>query len=216
MPRPRAQDYDDKRRAILRRAGALFARRGYTGASISMIARGCGMSKALLYHYYNDKESLLFDIISSHLDELIEGVERAAQAAKLPRERFHAVAAALLEAYREADDEHQVQLSALKLLPAERQEVLRAMERRLVAVFSSALGEALPAIGRDHGLLMPVTMSVFGMLNWHYLWFREGGRVSRADYARLVTEMVLAGAEAAAKAIEAPGAAHEVDLARSR
>ena len=216
MPRPRAQDYDEKRRAILRRAAALFARRGYTGASISMIAHACGMSKALLYHYYNDKESLLFDIISAHLEELIEGVERAAQAAKLPRERFHAVAAALLEAYREADDEHQVQLSALKLLPSERQEVLKAMERRLVAVFAAALGEALPAIGRDRGMLMPLTMSVFGMLNWHYLWFREGGRMSRGDYARLVTELVLAGAQAAADAMPAPAAAHEVELARGR
>jgi AcrR family transcriptional regulator len=200
MARTRAQDYDAKRLAILQRTAQLFAQFGYSGTSITMIAEACGVSKALLYHYYPDKEAVLFDILSAHLEELVEVVEKAAASTSDPRARIHAIAEALLEAYRDADAEHQVQIANLKLLPQVRQEQLRALERTLVKVLSDALAAALPAIGRG-STLKPLTMSMFGMLNWHYLWFREGGGMSRGDYARFVSELILRGADEAATAV---------------
>ncbi len=201
MARPRAQDYEAKRSAILHRAAELFARFGYAGTSINMIAEACGVSKALLYHYYPDKATVLVDILSSHLRQLVETVERAAAAAP-PDERVYAIALALLDCYRAADAEHQVQIAAPKLLPVVQQEELRAIERRLVTLMADAIAASVPEIG--HGpLLKPITMSAFGMLNWHYLWFREGRGLSRAQYARLVTHMILSGAAPAAAAIQA-------------
>jgi AcrR family transcriptional regulator len=195
MARPRAQDYEVKRKAILHRAAELFAQFGYAGTSITMIAEACGVSKALLYHYYPDKSAVLFDILSSHLEQLVEAVEAAALAPV--QERVYAIAAALLETYRDADAEHQVQIMALKLLPPEQQDKLRGIERRLVTLLSDAIAEAVPEVG--HGpMLKPITMSAFGMLNWHYLWFREGRGLTRAQYARMVTELILSGAAKAA------------------
>jgi hypothetical protein len=37
-------------------------------------------------------------------------------------------------------------------------------------------------------------MSLFGMLNWNFLWFREDGALSREDYAELVVAILLDGA----------------------
>jgi AcrR family transcriptional regulator len=202
MARLRAHDYDEKRRLILKNAAALFARHGYGGASITMIAEACGVSKALVYHYYSDKEALLFDIISDHLLQLVDVVEAVVEDAE-PRQRLCALAGALLYAYRNADAEHQVQINNLKLLPVQRLEQLKDLERELVAHFSRAIAKAVPGMPED--LLKPVTMSLFGMLNWHYLWFREGRGLSRADYARLVTELILSGTPAAAAALAAPG-----------
>ena len=206
MARTRALDYHEKRRMILRHAAELFARFGFAGTSITMIATACGVSKALLYHYYADKEEVLFDIISAHLQDLVSAVETAATSTDEPRDRVQAIAAALLESYRDADSEHQVQIANLKLLPREQQEILRAMERRLVSVMSDALAEAVPSVGRGP-LLKPFTMSAFGMLNWHYLWFREGKGLSRDDYARLVTHLIIAGAPDAVAALARSGCA---------
>ena len=52
-----------------------------------------------------------------------------------------------------------------------------------------------PMVDRDP-LLTPVTMSLFGMMNWMYMWFRDGGRVSREDYADVVTTLILEGIRA--------------------
>lgn len=212
MARTRSQDYDTKRLAILRASARLFAQHGYAGTSITLIAEACGVSKALLYHYYPDKESVLFDVLSSHLRTLVATVEAAGagEAAGAPDggsgDRLGRLAEALLEAYRDADAEHQVQTAGLRLLPPARQEALKALERRLVALFSGAIAERVPTLAGSPALT-PVTMSLFGMLNWHYLWFRDGGPLSRADYARLAVRLVEAGAPAAAAGLLHPDVA---------
>jgi hypothetical protein len=48
----------------------------------------------------------------------------------------------------------------------------------------------------ERPLLMPVTMSLFGMMNWVYMWFRDGGKISREDYARVATTLILEGVKA--------------------
>lgn len=75
MARPRANNYDDKRRAILDRSAELFSEYGYDRASMNRIAAACGVSKANLYHYYKDKDELLFDVIRVHLEDLNQVVE---------------------------------------------------------------------------------------------------------------------------------------------
>ncbi len=194
MARTRAEDYDEKRRQMLKNAASLFARHGFTGTSITMVANACGVSKALLYHYYDSKEEVLFDILHLHLRTLLEMVEHAAASTDEPRARLHALSAALLETYRDADDEHQIQIANLRLLPEPRQVELRELERRIVDIFAEAIGEALPEVKGSRALLKPLTMSLFGMLNWSYLWLREGRGLTREDYARMATDLILAGA----------------------
>lgn len=193
MARSRAKDHDEKREAILHRAAIVFARDGYDRASMAQLAAECGVSKALLYHYHASKEALLFDIIRSHLSELVETVEEAGEGASTPEARLEMLVAALLEAYRDADAEHKVQLGALHILQEAEQAELKALERRLVSVFADAVRALDPAVFADTPLLKPVTMSLFGMLNWVYMWFRDGGPVSRADYARIATRLLVGG-----------------------
>src|SRR5260370_16445392 len=198
MARPRAQNYDERRRDILNRSAALFASHGFTGASISMIAEVCGVSKALLYNYYTSKEAVLFDLLDYHLQELVEVVETASRSTDDHRKRLLAIACALLEAYRGADAQHQVQISSLKLLPKNKQETLKDTERRLVAIVSDAIALAIPSIAKTSRLLKPTTISFFGILNWHYLWFRQNKGLTRDEYAGFVTGFILEGAEKAA------------------
>lgn len=192
MARTRATDYDDKRKAILDRSAELFAAHGYDRASMSRIAEACGVSKANLYHYYKEKDELLFDVIRVHLEDLLIVAHAAAADCAEPAGRLKALVGALLEAYRDADAQHKVQINHLGLLPPERQAALKAMERELVRIFSGAIAEVAPQLAGTP-LMTPVTMSLFGMLNWHYLWFREGGRVGRADYVDLVTRLIVEG-----------------------
>ena len=197
MARPRSANHDIKRRAILDRSAVLFARNGYDRTSMAEVAAGCGVSKALLYHYYVGKETLLFDILREHLQDMIDAAN-ALDPALAPRMRLRALIGSLLEAYRDADHQHKIQINEMTKLPAERKKILLGMERELVAIFAQAISDVLPDIGRNKALLKPVTMSLFGMLNWHYMWFREHGAMSREDYADLATTVLVEGAQALA------------------
>jgi AcrR family transcriptional regulator len=216
MARTRANDYDKKRQGILSRSATLFAEHGFTGTSITMIAEACGVSKALMYHYYSSKDAVLFDLLEDHLKNLVTVVEAAARSAGRPEEKLFAISVALLEAYRGADAEHQVQISSLKLLPPAQQEILKELERKLVVIVSDAIADAIPHAAKKRHLLKPLTMSLFGMLNWHYLWFREGKGITREKYARMVTSLVLAGAEDAISATEEPVASLKTERATPR
>jgi TetR/AcrR family transcriptional regulator len=68
------------------------------------------------------------------------------------------------------------------------------MERGIVAAFADALRDINPRLsGKSAHLLKPVTMSLFGMLNWHYLWLKPTGKLTRSDYADLVTNIIVGG-----------------------
>ncbi|WP_424985725.1 TetR/AcrR family transcriptional regulator [Microbulbifer sp. S227A] len=185
MPRGVARDHDEKRAALRKGAARYFAQHGYDRASMTGAARECGVSKALIYHYYDSKEELLFDILMAHLSELSDNVEAARHDA-LPG-LIHAI----LAAYADADAEHKLQLDALATLPPEMQKPLIDLQRGLVTIMSDALAAENPGLTGDR--LRAATMSVFGILNWFYMWNRPGKGLSRAEYADLATDFVRGG-----------------------
>ena len=185
MPRGVARDHDEKRATLRKGAARYFAQHGYDRASMTGAAKMCGVSKALLYHYYDGKEALLHDILQAHLSELVEVVEAARP------EGMPGLIRAILGAYADADAEHRLQIDALATLPAELQAPLVALQRRLVVAVSQAVAEARPDLAPDR--LRAVTMSVFGILNWVYMWHRPGKGLSRAAYADLAAEFVSGG-----------------------
>jgi TetR/AcrR family transcriptional regulator len=98
---------------------------------------------------------------------------------------------AILDCYRDADAEHKIQINHLGQLAPDQQAALKGLERRLVDVMAGivvALNPALPPAA-----VKPLTMSIFGTLNWKYMWFREGGPISREDFARMITAMFATG-----------------------
>ncbi len=67
---------DNKKVLILDAALKTFASHGYEGATISMITKEAGMSKGLLYTYYNSKEQLLDEIIDFGLKKAAVSLDK--------------------------------------------------------------------------------------------------------------------------------------------
>lgn len=194
MARTIAKDHDQKRAQILKSAARVFAREGFDRASMTQLARECGISKANIYHYYDSKDAILYDILETYLRELrdlICGIELDGLSSE---ERLHKVVAEVLLAYQGVDDEHRVQTSGMSALPEEQQKVLRRYQRDMVEFVSSIIAENAPlAIANDGEKLRSATMSVFGMLNWYYMWNTGAGTKAREDYAAVVSNLTLGG-----------------------
>jgi len=194
MARTRAVNFEERSRGILDCAARVFAELGMEKASMSQVAAQAKVSKALLYHYYPSRDALVFSIIKTHLDELDAAVEQADDPSLPPDQRLRRLVGAVLDIYRGADNQHKVQLNAASALSDEQKLEISGTERRIVRRFSLVLHELNPNLSKqDRPLLTPVTMSLFGMLNWMYMWFKEGGRISREDYADLATTLILRG-----------------------
>ncbi|MGG7644918.1 TetR/AcrR family transcriptional regulator [Rhodovulum sp. YNF3179] len=194
MARTIAKDHDEKRGQILAAAARVFAEQGYDRASMSLLARECGISKANIYHYYDSKEALLYDILDTYLKELRDRIAAVDGAGMTPETHLRAVVLEILMAYRGADDEHRVQIGGMAALPSEQQRVLRDYQRDLVGQVAEIVRAVAPGVFADDSRkLRAATMSVFGMLNWFYMWNHDDSEEARRDYADLVTKLVLHG-----------------------
>lgn len=194
MVRTIAKDYDDKRRHILKIAAEVFARQGIARASMNEVARACGISKATIYHYYSSKDDIVFDILDRYLSELRDwvcGVDRTGLA---PQEQLRVITREFLLAYDGMNNEHKIQSEGLPLLAVDMQEALKDHQRALVGVVSGILQACAPeTLGKDKTRCRSVTMSVFGMLNWFYMWHPQATRKARIDYAASIADLTLNG-----------------------
>ena len=97
-------------------------------------------------------------------------------------------------AYEGMDNEHKIQSEGLPYLERERQETLKEYQRDLVDLVSCALKECSPGVlGENDSECRHVTMSVFGMLNWFYMWNPKATKKARQDYATSVADLTLNG-----------------------
>ena len=63
---------EEKFTKISEAALKLFAENGYEGTSISQIAKSAGISKGLVYNYFDSKEAILNEIVDHTFDEIWE------------------------------------------------------------------------------------------------------------------------------------------------
>ncbi len=195
MARPRSAGFDGQRAAIHHAAARLFATRGYTASTMNEVAAACGISKATLYHYVRDKHDLLAQISAGHVERL-EGLVREVSGADLaPEAHLKALIASFMKVYATAEHEHRVLTEDVKFLADAPREAVVAAQRRVVAAFAEAVAALRPEL-RDAQLHKPLSMLLFGMMNWTFTWLREGGALSHETLAPVVTALFLGGLHA--------------------
>ena len=192
MARGRSADFDLNRESIVRTAAQLFAQQGYPGTSMSDLARACGISKPLLYHYVDDKYQLLLEITDGHVSRL-EALVAEVDALELgASERLRQLIRRFVHEYAQARHDHGVLTQDVKFPETrDRNRVLRK-ERQVVAAFAATIAEARPELARA-ALDKPLTMLLFGMINWMFTWLRPDGRLGHADMAPIVADLFLGG-----------------------
>ncbi len=186
MARPVADDYEIKRRLLMQAAAHVFATDGYAGAGMAGIAAQAGFSKANIYHYYKNKEDLLFAMLDQYLSKLRDTVCSLILPDD-PERALETTIQTILRAYRGEDDIHKVQINELGSLPLEKQIPLKAYQKDIIRF----VRDRLEPFGVAESYV--VAMSIFGMLNWFYMWNADADESARDAYATKVTNLVLGG-----------------------
>ena len=201
MPRGRAPGYDAQREQILARAAELFAQQGYTATSMNQVAQACGVSKPSLYHYVRDKYQLLVEIAEDHVTQLNILAAQAQHKARVPhgpqgsQAHLRELIGSFLGAYANSRAAHRVLTEDVKFLePTDRDRVLDG-QREVVQAFAEAIAAARPEL-RGTELQKPLTMLLFGMMNWMFTWLQPTGRLSHASMAPVVADLFLGGLDA--------------------
>jgi AcrR family transcriptional regulator len=192
MPRGRAADYEAQRANVLAQAAECFATRGYAGTSMQQLAQACGLSKATLYHYCAHKEEMLEQIAQAHMQRLLAVVRAPAPPDQGPQERLRSLILALVNEYADARHAHRVLTEDIKYLREDAREALLAQQREVVSGLAEVVLALRPDL-RHRALHKPLTMLLFGMVNWMFTWVRPDGPLRHAELAPMVADLFLGG-----------------------
>lgn len=192
MARKRAPGFEAQREDMLAAAAHLFATQGFSATSMNQVADACGVAKPTLYHYFQDKQALLAQICDSHVHALLALVGEVKAQQLAPEAQLRTLIERFTRAYADAQDQHRVLTSEIRFLADAERERLLDIERRVVAEFAAALCLVRPEL-RDARLHKPLTMLLFGMINWTFTWLRPEGDLSHQTLAGLVGDLFFGG-----------------------
>jgi AcrR family transcriptional regulator len=193
MARPKSSQHDLKRDGILDLAARCFAQRSYPAASMSHIAAAGGTSKASLYHYYESKEAILFDLLDRYTQRLLAIIGQAEATAQRrdldERAALHELVRSFLAEYEHSATRHAALLHDTQFLGPVQRDLILNRQRDVVAAVTRFLRRAYPA-RVNAGNQTTVAMMLFGMINWTFTWLRPGGPLTYAAFAEEVIAML--------------------------
>jgi len=176
---------------LLAKASTLIASQGFHHTSMREVSRATGYSLAGLYHYFESKEDLLFQIQDRFFLRLVQEQEEICARRASVQERFRALIENHLAFFARHADELKVCTYEMHA-PFERVAATRKRYYRLMAdVVRELVGGAS---GRAADLrVRHQTMFVFGALNWIFMWYDARKDGSPAHLAEELSRFILNG-----------------------
>jgi AcrR family transcriptional regulator len=193
MTRARADDYEEKKQAILDKAAALIARKGFDVATMMDVAQACGTSKSHLYHYFPSKEDLLFAIVHGHIVQQVEDIKRLLAQPGSAEERFERFVDSFVRGAARSRNEHIMLMNDLKFLPKGQREEIVRLEVELTRLLEGLLREINPELMSDEQVQTPYALLLFGMMIWTFTWYKRSGPISPKELARRISELYVHG-----------------------
>ncbi|WP_102226794.1 TetR/AcrR family transcriptional regulator [Acidimangrovimonas sediminis] len=171
-------------------AARLIARHGYAAVSMRQIAAEVGVQAGALYLYTPDKQTLLYDLMRDHLEELLAAWQ-AVPAETSPEGRLRAFVRFHIGFHLDRAEAVFIAYMELRNLePARFAEI-----EKLRHAYEDALEAILSAGQSDGSFSIPdtrlATMALIAMLTGVTNWYREGGRLARAEIETIYTDMAL-------------------------
>jgi AcrR family transcriptional regulator len=186
----------DSRQEILRTAARLFQERGYDATSMNDVAAALKLSKGGLYHHFQSKDEILFNLMNHAMDitqtRVIDGVKSIAD----PEERLRMLIRRHIEVVMSVRDrEITVMLHENHPLPPAMRRRINARKKDYVHFVENLIAE-VQRERSSRGSVTPraAAFALLGMINWIYQWYRPEGALDEESLARQFTEVFFAGA----------------------
>lgn len=167
----------------------LIAQHGFAAVSMRQIAAEVGMQAGALYSYTPDKQTLLFDLMRGHMEELLaartlEPVAGYALQRLDDFTRFH------IRFHQKRPDAVFVSYMELRNLTAENFTVIEQLRSQYEQQLQDILDEGVRQGAFEIADTKVATLAIIAMLTGLTTWYRAGGRLPLAAIERVYVQMV--------------------------
>jgi AcrR family transcriptional regulator len=193
MPKRPNRKKQDLRALITQKAGELFGKEGYHGATVEQISKSLGISKPSIYYHFASKEEILFEFSRFAHNRALEGLKKIAEGDGGAEEKL-----------RRAIDFH-IDLLSFELTPAmvdlhwqfSLPKKLAAPIKKSRAEFDVLLRRIISQ-GIDEGVFERMDpkiagFCIVGAINFLPQWYAAKGPLSREEIKPMIREYLMRG-----------------------
>lgn len=197
-PRYAGKNKDTERKEIIAAAATLFFADGYDTTSIERVAESIGCTKGRIYHYYDSKADILFDVHREVMELNIKEMASAVEGIDDPLQRF----SAMLHAHTNLIMNH-LPMQAVwaqgverhvrgRTTPQQRELIARLIGLRDIYenLFIDAIDKGIKSGQLRAANPRHVAKIVLGGLNWMTLWYRPREKDTQEDRNRLADSLI--------------------------
>ena len=185
----------DSRQEILRTAARLFQQRGYDATSMNDVAAALKLSKGGLYHHFQSKDEILFEIMNHAMEITQERVLAPVRGIVDPVDRLRALIRLHIEVVLSPRDrEITVMLHENHPLPAALRKRINTRKKDYIHFVETLMAE-VQRVRRGKGSVSPraAAFALLGMINWIYQWYKPEGDLQTNNLIPQFTELVFGG-----------------------
>jgi AcrR family transcriptional regulator len=189
----------DSRQEILRTAARLFQQRGYDATSMSDVAAALKLSKGGLYHHFQSKDEILFEIMSHAMEITEQRVLGPVRPIADPEERLRALIRLHIEVVLSPRDrEITVMLHENHPLPPLLRKRINSRKKDYIHYLENLMAEVqrkLRPLPLGKGKVSPraAAFALLGMINWIYQWYKPEGDLHAQSLISQFTELIFGG-----------------------
>jgi TetR/AcrR family transcriptional regulator, cholesterol catabolism regulator len=193
----------DSRQEILRAAARLFQQRGYDATSMNDVASALKLSKGGLYHHFQGKDEILFEIMNHAMEITEERVLAPVRGIANPAERLRALIRLHMEVVLSPRDrEITVMLHENHPLPPGLRKRINHRKKEYVHFVENLIAEVQKGFQKEKHLspgsqnaVTPraAAFALLGMINWIYQWYKPEGNLQAQTLIPQFTELFFEG-----------------------
>lgn len=184
----------DARERLIKAAIDLFYKKGYPTTTIRDIGKKANISTSVIYHYFNDKEEMLFEIIQLAGDDLFTMLNDIIDKENDPVECLKKmIKAHMVEWCLKRKKETKIIVMDDAWLTKDRKKANIDSQKKLYSLYKKKLDEL-----QAKGLIIDTDLtvlcfSIFGIIAQSIRWYREKGRLSKVEVAENVIHILFNG-----------------------
>lgn len=178
----RKEQYNRKRRLILKTAARMFAQDGYQQTTLDSIADALKVTKPVIYYYFKNKDDLYFQITRlalSDLDRALSAIESEGASGLAKLREFCVIYGEFILT--------DVGVCVTVISDRNLGPAFRRRWRTLKAQFELRIRTIIEEGRRDHSMSIDdpaiFTAALFGAMNWAAQWFDPKGPLSAKTVA---------------------------------
>jgi AcrR family transcriptional regulator len=181
---------------LLMKAAALIAKNGFDAMTMRDLSAALGVSVAGLYHYFANKEDLLFQLQYRTFASLLAQQEDVAEQPGTPEERLERLVTGHLQFYARNKNELKVctfEMESLGPKPYAIVEEIRRRYYKLMAQVVSQVTDGEASGETETKQSRHASLFIFGMLNWIFMWYQPSRHGTVEQIGKEMQELLLHG-----------------------